>query len=479
MQNLQIEIEAKGKAIFSAAEGGTASIFNKDWWYGRIMDWSMKNSSFKTQMFRFVDVLPYLKSGSEVSRHLKEYFAEGGEDLPSVFSFGLGLGSLAPGIMASAIRKNVFEMAKMFIVGENPKEAIEVVKNSRKQKIATTVDLLGEATLSEKEALEYQSKYLELIELFAKAAKDWEPIDAIDFNHLGPIPKVNVSVKLSSLYSQINVRAWDETKAILVERLRPIFKKAIEHGVFVNLDMENYALKNLTLEVFEQMILEPEFASYPHWGVVIQAYLRDSLVDVDRLVTLAKKRKVPFTVRLVKGAYWDFETIFSEQRGWPFPVYTNKKESDVNFEAIAEVLLLNHECIQLALGSHNVRSLAFALVLVEKLKINPKAIEVQMLYGMADQFKKALVKMGVRVREYAPVGDLIPGMAYLVRRLLENTSNESFLRSKFAENISLEKLMANPRENLVVSSEFLPTKNKFYNEPLIDFAIRESREKIT
>ncbi|MEQ1666365.1 MAG: proline dehydrogenase family protein, partial [Bdellovibrionales bacterium] len=227
---------------------------------------------------------------------------------------------------------------------------------------------------------------------------------------------------------------------ILVERLRPIFKKAIELGVFVNLDMENYALKNLTLEVFEQMILDPEFSGYPHWGIVLQAYLRDSLADAEKLVALAKKRKVPFTIRLVKGAYWDFETIFSEQRGWPYPVYTNKKESDVNFEAITEVLLENHQFLQLALGSHNARSLAAALVLVEKLKINPKALEVQMLYGMADQFKKALVKMGVRVREYAPVGDLIPGMAYLVRRLLENTSNESFLRSKFAENVSVEKL---------------------------------------
>ncbi len=478
MRDLQREIEDKGQKIFDAMEGESASIFNKDWWYGRIMDWSMRNKQFKTQMFRFVDVLPYLKSSSEVAKHLKEYFAEGGESLPSVFNFGLGLGSLAPGIMAGAIKKNVTEMAKMFIVGETHQEALAAVTKARKNNIASTVDLLGEVTLSEKEAFDYQRRYLNLIEEFANAAEKWPSLEVIDHNHLGEIPKVNVSVKLSSLYSQIHVAAWEHSKQVLKERLRPIFNKALERNVFINLDMEHYALKTLTLEVFEELIMEEPFRNYPHWGIVLQAYLRDSLQDGKRLVELAKRRRAPFTVRLVKGAYWDFETIFSEQKRWSYPVYTNKKESDANYEDITMLLLQNHQYIHLAMGSHNVRSLAAGLMYAEKLGIDKRALEVQMLYGMADNFKKALVKMGIRVREYSPIGELIPGMAYLVRRLLENTSNESFLRSKFAENVSTHVLLQSPHQSLKPSGDFPETQERFYNEPPTDYGIKKNRDSL-
>ena len=124
MSDLEQTIRQRGERIFNSLEDDSGSIFNKDWWYGRIMDWSMQNEHFKTQMFRFVDVLPYLQSSSEVARHLKEYFAESGDDLPSVFNFGLGIGSLAPGLLAGAVKKNVTQMAKMFITGESPRDAL-------------------------------------------------------------------------------------------------------------------------------------------------------------------------------------------------------------------------------------------------------------------------------------------------------------------------------------------------------------------
>ena len=483
MDSNQAAIKAKGEAIFNMMESEGQSIFNKDWWYGRIMEWSMKNEQFKTQMFRFVDVLPYLNSGSEVARHLKEYFAESGDELPSVFNFGLGLGSLAPGLMAGAVKKNVTQMAKMFITGETPDEALGVLKKARKNKIAFTVDLLGEACLSEAEAVDYQKRYLDLITWLAKDAGGWDHLPLIDEDDRGPIPRVNVSVKLSSLYSQIDVKAWDKSKERVKERLRPIFKLALERGVFLNLDMESYDLKDFTIEIFKEMIMEPEFAKYPHWGCVIQAYLRDSMKDVKDLVDFAKKRGVPFTVRLVKGAYWDFETVHAQQTGWPVPVYTNKRESDANYEDCAIILLQNVKAIRLAVGSHNVRSIAAIMVNAERMGVDPRAFEIQMLFGMADPIKKSLVKMGYRVREYAPVGELIPGMAYLVRRLLENTSNESFLRSKFAEGTSTEQLLKDPKEGLTPTSDdpyALDTKGaiKFRNEALVDFGIKANREKI-
>lgn len=474
--DFQNEVKAKGEEIFRRMESEGTSIFNKDWWYGRIMEWSMKNEKFKVQMFRFVDVLPYLNSGSEVARHLKEYFAEGGEDLPSIFNMGVGLGSLAPSLMAGAVRKNVTQMAKMFITGENPKEALSVLVKSRQKGIGFTVDILGEATLSEKEALDYQAKYIELINWLAKDAETWAPHPTLDSDHRGAIPRVNVSVKLSSLYSQVKAQAWEKSKQVLKERLVPIFQLAKERNVFINLDMEHYGLKDLTLEIFSELIQEPAFKDYPHWGIVIQAYLRDSYRDCERMIQLAKTRKVPFTIRLVKGAYWDYETVHSEQQGWPIPVYTNKQESDANYERCAFLLLDHYRDISLAMGSHNVRSVSACLVYANQRNIPQNAFEIQMLYGMAEPIKKSLSGMGYRVRDYAPVGELIPGMAYLVRRLLENTSNESFLRSKFAENASTDHLLKDPNQNLVPTSAEPPVKG-FRNEPLLDFGMTDVRQK--
>lgn len=477
MQDVQGRIRTKGEEILKRMEGaGKSSLFSKDFWYGSIMEWSMKNERFKTNMFRFVDVLPALGSGNDVAKHLKEYFTEDGGEMPSVFKVGLGIGSLAPGLMANTIKKNVIEMAKMFITGENPEEALPVLKKARKNKLAFTVDILGEATLSEKEALDYQRRYLELIDWLAKDAATWEEIPQIDRDHDGAIPKVNVSVKLTALYSQINDKAWDQTKDILKERLRPVYRAAMAKNVFLNLDMEHYAVKHLTVEVFKELIAEPEFKNYKFFGCVIQAYLRDSSADIRDLVDFAKVRGVPFTVRLVKGAYWDSETIDAEQRSWAIPVYTVKAESDANYEVCAKLLLDNSKWIRAALASHNVRTLSAAIVHAEQLGLPKDAFEIQMLYGMAEPVKKALVEMGYRVREYAPVGELIPGMAYLVRRLLENTSNESWLRGKFAEGQTSEKLLKDPAQGLTPTSEWPNRQGKFTNEPLLDFALEDDRQ---
>ncbi len=479
MSDIQALILSKGEEILKNMEGQTkSSIFSKDFWYGSIMEWSMKNEKFKTNMFRFVDVLPSLNSGNEVARHLKEYFSENGEELPSVFNMGLGIGSLAPGLMAGAIRKNITAMAKMFITGETPDEALSVLKKARKNKMTFTVDILGEATLSEKEAQSYQNKYMELIDWLVKDSQKWEEVPQIDLDHEGALPKVNVSVKMTALYSQINDKSWNETKSILKERLRFIFRAGMEKNIFINLDMEQYSVKHMTVEVFTELINEAEFKNYKFFGIVIQAYLRDSFEDVKLLTEFAQKRGTSFWVRLVKGAYWDYETIEAAQHGWPIPVYTSKAESDANYEFCAKYLLENIKFIRPAFASHNVRTLAACIVHAETLGVPKAALEFQMLYGMAEPVKKALVDMGYRMREYAPVGELIPGMAYLVRRLLENTSNESWLRGKFAEGKTTAELLKDPAQGLTPTSSEIPKKlDKFYNEPLLDFAIKINREK--
>lgn len=474
-----------GSEILKKMESNSkVSLFSKDFWYGSIMDWSMKNETFKTNMFRFVDVLPSLNSSAEVAQHLKEYFTEGGSELPSVFNVGLGLGSLAPGLMAGAIKKNVTQMAKMFITGENPMEALPVLKKMRKNNLTFTVDILGEATLSEKEAAEYSSKYQELMDGLAKDAEKWDVNPLLDNDAEGALPKVNVSVKMSALYSQINDRAWDETKSIVKDRLRPLFKKAMDRNIFLNLDMEQYSVKHLTVEVFKELLMEEDLRTYKFFGCVIQAYLKDSSDDIKDLCAFAKARKVPFTIRLVKGAYWDYETIDSEQKNWPVPVYTVKAESDANYEYCAKILIDNYPNIKAAFASHNVRTLAACLHYSQIKNVPKNGFEIQMLFGMAEPIKKTFSDMGYRVREYAPVGELIPGMAYLVRRLLENTSNESWLRGKFAENKTMDELLVDPSTRIPnpllkpAAGQYKSTvaEHSFQNEPLSDFAIEANRK---
>ncbi|MCS6837856.1 MAG: proline dehydrogenase family protein [Bdellovibrionaceae bacterium] len=481
------QIIRTAREIMSQMSEQKVSLFSKDYWYGAIMDWSMKNPSFKTQMFRFVDVLPSLNSPESVTKHLEEYFADQSGELPKVFNVGLGIGKLLPSAMAKGIRSNVTQMAKMFIAGANPQEAVKTLRERRVNlSLAFTIDILGEATLSEQEALTYHGQYLELMDLLSQVCSGWEPIPLLDEDHLGPIPKVNVSVKLTALCSRINEAAWDHTKEELKKRLRPLMLKAQEKNIFLNLDMEHYHVKDLTLEVFSELIMEPPLRSYRHVGCVIQAYLRDSWDDLQKLITLAKNRGTPFTIRLVKGAYWDTEIITAQQRGWPVPVFQNKAETDVNYEECTQLLLSQFPHILVAFGSHNVRSIACAIETAKYYHVPLKALEVQMLYGMADPIKRALVNMGIRVREYAPMGEMLPGMSYLVRRLLENTSNQSWLRSKFVENQDDSVLLRDPRSQLVKPIEqirqsipIIKDAQKFNNEPLLDFTLGEHRNKLT
>jgi RHH-type proline utilization regulon transcriptional repressor/proline dehydrogenase/delta 1-pyrroline-5-carboxylate dehydrogenase len=253
--------------------------------------------------------------------------------------------------------------------------------------------------------------------------------------------------------------------------------RARKLGAFINLDMEHYGLKQLTLDLFKR--LEEEFSGYSQLGLVIQAYLRDSHADAEALLEWSRTTGHNFTVRLVKGAYWDFEKVIAAQRTWKVPVYLAKPETDANYEKITRLVLENHETVYPAFASHNVRSIAHAMVYAEKLGLRAGDYEFQMLYGMATPVRRALVELGHRVREYCPIGELVPGMAYLVRRLLENTSNEGFLRAKFSANTSITRLLEDPA---AIAGQEAPERGEpvfaqphFTNEPPLDFALESAR----
>ncbi|HZR04249.1 MAG TPA: L-glutamate gamma-semialdehyde dehydrogenase [Candidatus Udaeobacter sp.] len=494
MRSLQSEIEQRGQRIFELVDKHPESVFSRAGFYQRLMALSMRDEQLKLQLFRFVDVLPSLRTSREIVEHLQEYFAEA-HDSQKVSQFlraGIGLASIVPWISGPILRWNVSEMARQFIAGRNPNDVMRTLRKRRSQKIGFTVDLLGEAVVNETETDEYAARYLDLLEGLAHETKDWT--DPLGKNS-ELFPVVNLSVKISALHSQINPAEPADAIAHLAPKLRPLLRRARELGAFINFDMESYAHKNITLELFKTVFAEEEFKDWPRAGIVIQAYLRDSEADLRELIEWGRARGTRFAVRLVKGAYWDYETAKSRQNGWDCPVYLQKPESDANFETLTRLLLENESMVTSAFGSHNVRSIAHAQAFAEEAGVDPTRFEFQLLYGMAGPIKRALVEMGYRVREYCPVGELLPGMSYLVRRLLENTSNEGFLRAKFSENVPTEELLRDPCEILRRSrNSVLPSSNTtinmttttpktqpsapYENAPLTNFALPENQKKM-
>ncbi|HZS19148.1 MAG TPA: L-glutamate gamma-semialdehyde dehydrogenase [Candidatus Udaeobacter sp.] len=494
MRSLQSEIEQRGKEIFELVDRHPESLFSKAGFYQRLMTLSMRDEELKLQLFRFVDVLPSLRTSREIVEHLREYLAEtnNSQKISALFGTGIRLASFVPWISGPVLRWNVSEMARQFVAGRNPNDVMRTLQKRRTQKIGFTVDLLGEAVVSETETDKYVVRYLDLLEGLAQQTKGWT--DPLNKNS-DLFPIVNVSVKISALYSQINPADPADAISHLTPKLRPLLRRAQELGAFINFDMESYAHKNVTLQLFKSIFTEQEFKDWPHAGIVMQAYLRDSEADLRDLIDWGRRRGTRFAVRLVKGAYWDYETMKARQNGWRPPVYLQKAESDANFESLTRLLLENESIVTAAFGSHNVRSIAHAQAFADEVGIDRSRFEFQLLYGMAGPIKRALVDLGYRVREYCPVGELLPGMSYLVRRLLENTSNEGFLRAKFSENVPAEDLLRDPCEILRSNQNgaapssnatinMTTTRSKthpdmpYENAPLTSFGLPENQEKM-
>lgn len=447
------------------------------------MSWAMNDEAIKIQMFRFVDVLPMLRDHVSIARHLEEYFEEVRDRLPWAARIGLDLttgNTILSRALAYNARTNAARMARRFIAGSNVDEVLQSVRKVRRNGYAFTLDLLGESVISEPEADRYQQSYLDLIQGLGPQVNQWPEDTLLDQNHLGHIPRLNVSLKLTALDSRFaNVDAEGTIRRVSA-RLRPILRAARENQAYVHIDMEQNDHRELTFEIFRRVMMEKEFRDYADCGIVVQAYLKSAEQDLQKMLDWTKKRETPITIRLVKGAYWDYESITARYRNWPVPVFQRKWQSDDSYERLSRTLLENHEWLRPALASHNLRSLANALAWAEELKVPDQALEIQMLYGMSDEQAQLFLERGRRVRIYTPFGQLIPGMAYLVRRLLENTSNDSFLRQSFTEHAAIENLLMKPSKRAAaeppVSEE--PAAG-FQNEPLTDFSVPEYREAMS
>jgi proline dehydrogenase len=413
----------------------------------RAMDLASQDAELRAALFRFVDVVPACRDLDDLARHLTGFLDEVGDRTPPL-QVAMRMGGSRAGrtALGAAAAAGVKHMAHRFIVGATPRDATGVLEDLWSQGVGTSVDLLGEATVTTTEADRYAQRCHEaldgLAEVYARLpARPRLEADSTETR----IPRANLSVKVSALTPLLRPDAPEIGKRDAAPRVRELLRHADGVGAHLHIDMESFDSHEAVTELVLELLSEDEFRAGPSAGLVLQAYLRDSPELAERIVEWAQAsgRAYPLVVRLVKGAYWDHEIVEARSHGWESPVFEVKADSDRNFEALTRRLLEARPAVRPAIASHNLRSVAHAVAVNRALEAPDGDVEFQVLRGLGDDLQHALAARGLRVRTYCPVGDLVAGMAYLVRRLLENTSNESFLAEQ-ASGRPLEELLAAP-----------------------------------
>ena len=305
----------------------------------------------------------------------------------------------------------------------------------RKQGFATSLDNVGDASLSPEDALAYENYYATLIRAFVES---------------GSNDDLYMSIKLSALVHDLDAALGDgqaaETKRRAITdalgRLLALAAQAPDKAIFLRIDMEEYCYKDLTLQLFREIVESaPALALDPkgnlRMGVVIQAYLRDSAADIRDLADWARPRNLRIPIRLVKGAYLDHERKTAAEKGYPSPVWDNKPSTDANYEALSACMLLNPDTVLPAFATHNIRTQAHAITLARAYGLPDKVAGIQMLYGMGDPIKHVVAAMGYPLREYIPAGSLARGLKYAGRRFEELSNSDNALartmRGDFSE----------------------------------------------
>ena len=401
----------------------------------KAMELASRDAELKAALFRLVDVTPATRSLDDLARHLSEYLDDVDERPPSLdVAMKMAGNPAGRRALGAAAATGVRRMGHRFIVGATPKDAIPVLRGLWNDGIASTVDLLGEATVTQAEADRYAERCADALRVLADA-----------YERFAGQPQANVSVKVSALTPLLRPDAPDIGREDAAERLRPLLRQARERDAHLHVDMESLDSMEATLDLVFGLLEEDEFAAGPSTGIVLQAYLRESPDMLSRILAWreAHTERPPLVVRLVKGAYWDHEVIEARQHGWPAPVFEDKAACDRNYEELTRRLLDARPLVKVAIASHNLRSVSHAIAYDQATGGDRGNLEFQILRGLGDDLAKALASFDLEVRAYCPVGDLVAGMAYLVRRLLENTANDSFLSDQAAGR-PIEELLAAP-----------------------------------
>lgn len=431
MEEREKEIEeltqSLGRKLFSLVQKESQSILKPFHWKQLPLVWFGKNEFLRNQMLKFVSNYPSINSNEGKLEHFKKCFIDELKSPSFVFKVIPCVEKLPFGrkviifVIDSAIRM----MARHFMVGDSEDEILLALKQLKKEGASYCLDVLGEEVLSNKQADDYLEKYFSLLQ----------------------IVKSEVSLKPSGLCSWLDCKEAVES---MKTRLRRIFKGG-QAGVTV--DIEQYRYRDLTFEIFKEVLSGNSLRDFTGAGIAFQTYLQDWKDSLRTLVDWAKRENHQIKIRLVKGAYWDSEVAAAKKERRPIPVFTEKWQTDVAFETACQMLMEDRgirDVVKIAIASHNVRSVAKVMALAEVYGFPKERLEFQVLYGMGYPLMKAILKLGCFVRVYVPVGEgeekIVAGMGYLVRRIIENTSQNSFVFQSFDNKASVEELLKNPAD---------------------------------
>jgi len=334
--------------------------------------------------------------------------------------------------MGLGVARAMALMGEHFVLGRDIKEAEIRARKSQKAGFTHSYDMLGEAAHTENDAQRYFEAYLTAIKELDTSAESGKSIA----NTAG------ISVKLSALHPRYEYAKQDECVPVLVKRLVELAKIAKRKNLGVTIDAEEADRLEVSLIIFEHLLQHPDLADWDGLGIVIQSYQRRATRVISRVIEDAKSAGRKVTVRLVKGAYWDMEIKRAQELGLPsYPVFTRKENTDISYIACARLLLDATDTVYPQFATHNALTASTIMYMA-----SPNAkYEFQRLHGMGEALYTGLMsQLGVRCRIYAPVGnhkDLLP---YLVRRLLENGANSSFVNQLFDETISIEDIVESP-----------------------------------
>src|SRR5215218_1003316 len=376
------------------------------------MELASQDAELRAALFRFVDVTPACRSLDDLARHLTGYLEEV-DDRPPPLEAAMRMSGTRAGrtALGAAAAAGVRHMAHRFIVGETPGAALRPIRRLWEQGAGVSLDLLGEATVTEAEADRYAARCRDALDTLAAAAPDWPDRPVLERDSHGSVPRVNLSVKVSALTPLLRPDAPEVGREDAARRMRPLLLRARELGAHLHIDMESVDTLEATTELVFELLDEPELRDGPSTGIVLQAYLRESRDQLERVLDRCRssERRPPLVVRLVKGAYWDHEVVEARQHGWTPPVWEEKAESDRSFEELTGMLIDGREHVRPAIASHNLRSVAHAIAYNRSTGGSDGDLELQVLRGLGDELAAALVDHDLRVRIYCPVGDMVAG----------------------------------------------------------------------
>lgn len=348
----------------------------------------------------------------------------------------------ARSVVAATVRA-IQLLGKQFVLGRTIDEALGEADSQRKAQpqLRFSYDMLGEGARTEADAERYQGDYLKAIDVIGRRqAKK---------GSTGPEPSDGISIKLSALFSRYEDAQRERVFAELLPRVWALVQRAAEAGMNLTIDAEEVDRLELSLELLEALAerIAKECPQWKGFGLAIQAYQTRAMAVVEDVARIARRHGLRFMVRLVKGAYWDGEIKRAQELGLPnYPVFTRKPHTDVNYLACARVLLSNRDVIYPQFAGHNAGTIAAIFQLAEQAGAVPgQDFEMQRLHGMGDGvFREVLKDPRVCCRVYAPVGEHKDLLAYLVRRLLENGANSSFVHQMADPELPPELLLTSP-----------------------------------